>query len=39
MPAAPLVAILGTSALLVYVALATRRALRTPPVQTIGIGQ
>jgi putative ABC transport system permease protein len=40
-PAAPLAAILGTSALLALLALAlpTRRALRSQPVQAIGIGE
>jgi putative ABC transport system permease protein len=40
-PAGPLAAILGISAVLAFVALAlpTRRALRTPPVQAIGIGE
>jgi putative ABC transport system permease protein len=41
MPAAPLAAILGGSALLALVALAlpTRRALRTRPVEAIGVGE
>ena len=40
-PAAPLAAILGTSALLALLALAlpTRRALRTRPVEAIGVGE
>jgi putative ABC transport system permease protein len=40
-PAAPLAAILGTSALLALLALAlpTRRALRSRPVEAIGVGE
>jgi putative ABC transport system permease protein len=40
-PAAPLAAILGTSALLALLALAlpTRRALRAKPVEAIGVGE
>ncbi len=40
-PAAPLAAILGTSAVLALLALAlpTRRALRTRPVEAIGVGE
>ena len=41
MPAGPLAAILGGSALLALVALAlpTRRALRSRPVEAIGVGE